>query len=73
MSLGIARLPSLMHSLARQAEIGSGGNGVPGWNAFLCPVMRSDDLAPDLRSIVLVGQPALRAMRARQEGPGGNR
>ena len=58
--LGVAKLSGFVHSLPGQAEVRDSGLGVPVENASAWAIAAGGNLAPLLRGIVLVGQPALR-------------
>jgi hypothetical protein len=54
--------PGLVDRLVSQAEVGNGGNGVPAWNTVRdvgAPARLRGHLAPLLRGVVLIPQPAL--------------
>ena len=56
---GIADEARFVNVFAGEAEVGGGGFAVPVWNGNVLSIVRADYLAPLLRRVVLIGQPAL--------------
>jgi hypothetical protein len=57
---GVADLPSFVYRLAGEAKVGGGRQGVPIWNTRdMLITAELGNLAPLLRGIVFVRQPAL--------------